>query len=137
MVRKKPVRDLWKPVLLLIAGAVLIGWGLQIDPGRPTCGATPMTPDMVCSTDGRGGPLQRDHAQMVAEARAWRWGTQVAGGALAVVALARSIVLVRRRPPAPQPVSPWGVAVGPGSPVTPIRQDPQWPSSPSGSSTTR
>jgi hypothetical protein len=112
------VRDVWKPILLLVVAAVLFGWGLQIDPDRPRCGPTPMTPEMVCSTQGKGGPQQRDYAQMVTEARAWQVGLPLAGGVLAVAGITWLVVLVRRRNQPPQPVSPWD---GPGSPVTPVR----------------
>lgn len=121
------MRRLWRPALLLVVAAVLIGWGLQIDPDRPTCGSTPMTPQMVCATDGRGGPEQRDYGEMVAEARAWQIGTPVAGTLLGVAGTTWLVVLVRRRKAPPAPVSPWGTSPDPGSPITPVRHRPDAP----------
>lgn len=122
------MREIWKPLVLLVVAAGLIGWALQLDPEHPRCGNVEMQPAMVCETQSRGAPRQRTYAEMRDSARAWQLGAPIAGTMLGLTGLAwiGFLVAQRRRATPPGPAAPVGPPPG-AAPRTPQAPDPRFP----------
>lgn len=97
------MREIWKPVVLVVVAVALITYGLSRDPAHPTCGGVVMTPGVVCETEVKGTPQQRTYSEVVAQTRAWQIGAPIAGGAIGFAAAGWISVLLRRHRRTPDP----------------------------------
>lgn len=91
------MREIWKPVVLLIVAVALVSFGATRDPDHPTCGGVPLTPGTICETEVKGTPQQRTYSEVVAQTRAWQIGAPIAGGVIALAGAGWIALLLRRR----------------------------------------
>lgn len=92
------MREIWKPLIVVLAAIGLIGWGIANDPSDPRCGDQSMRPDMLCEVNVKGTVHHRTHDEIVAQTRAWRIGAPIAGVVVGLLGAAWLVVSVRREP---------------------------------------
>ncbi|NNG21369.1 hypothetical protein HJ590_17775 [Naumannella sp. ID2617S] len=94
---ERSLAGIWQPVLVLVVGLVLVGYGLSIDPGRPTCGSTAMSPGQICETTSKGVPRKQNYDELSAEAQKSRLWFPIGGGVVALAGIGWGVLMLVRR----------------------------------------
>ena len=87
MAKRSLLADLWKPALVVLIGAVLIGYGFGIDPTEPDCNSAPLAPGQICEVTVKGATVRQGYDDLVAQGRTRRLGFPIGGGVVVLAGL--------------------------------------------------